>query len=207
MIFDENSVIPCKLPEACVQVWKLGPIPIITIQSSLIPPFRARHLCRFYQRSSESGIADANDKWTRKFFINVKNYDQRSLKRYWHSRLPLLSDNQNQRIANSWKIEDIIRWSWSKLEMKVSFTSCPKIPLTKKVLDLRPHLSCFPTHESIVYLWKGFIYQILKYVKFLCLGLYQRLGGLVTFIFFYNHKSRNHTFGAIVNLDYEWTVK
>ena len=47
---------------------------------------------------------------------------------------------------------------------KLSFTSCPKIPMTKKVLCLRPHLSSFPTHESIVYLRKGFIKYLLKYV-------------------------------------------
>ena len=97
-----------------------------------------------------------------------------------HPRLPLQSDNQNLKIANSWKIEDIIG-SWSKLGMKLSFTSCPKIPMTKKVLGLRPHLSCFPTHESIVYLRKGFIKYLLKYVKqFLWDGFYQELRGVLS---------------------------
>ena len=172
-------MIPSQPPGACVQVWKLGPIPIITIQSRLIPPSppsKARHLCRFYLRSSTSGNpalpelgAESNDKWSRELnFINVRNYDQRSLNRYWHSPSATFTVRQskpkNCQFMKNWRYHQMNR-SWSKLGMKLSFTSCPKIPMTKKVLELRPHLSCFSTHESIVYLRKGFIKYLLKYVK------------------------------------------
>ena len=92
LIIDEDSVIPSQLPGACVQVWKLGPIPIITIQSRLIPPplssASLQILSQIFkrQRSLPELGAESSDKWSRELnFINVRNYDQRSLNRYWHS--------------------------------------------------------------------------------------------------------------------------
>ena len=129
--------------------------------------------------------AESNDKWSRELnFINVRNYDQRSLNRYWHSLSATFTVRQskpkNCQFMKNWRYHQMNR-SWSKLGMKLSFTSCPKIPMTKKVLELRPHLSCFPTHESIVYLRKGFIKYLLKYVKqFLLAGFYQGLRGVLS---------------------------
>ena len=129
--------------------------------------------------------AESNDKWSRELnFINVRNYDQRSLNRYWHSLSATFTVRQskpkNCQFMKNWRYHQMNR-SWSKLGMKLSFTSCPKIPMTKKVLELRPHLSCFPTHESIVYLRKGFIKYLLKYVKqFLSAGFYQGLRGVLS---------------------------
>ena len=92
LIIDETSVIPSQLPGACVQVWKLGPIPIITIQSRLIPPPLSSASLQILsqiskrQRSLPKLGAESNDKWSRELnFINVRNYYQRSLNRYWHS--------------------------------------------------------------------------------------------------------------------------
>ena len=188
LIIDETSVIPSQLPGACVQVWKLGPIPIITIQSRLIPPplssASLQILSQIFkrQRSLPKLGAESNDKWSRELnFINVRNYYQRSLNRYWHSPSATFrvrqSKPKNCQFMKNRRYHRMNR-SWSKLGMKLSFTSCPKIPMTKKVSDLRPHLSRFPTHESIVYLRKGFIKYLLKYVKqFLWLGFIKGWGG------------------------------
>ena len=191
LIIDETSVIPSQLPGACVQVWKLGPIPIITIQSRLIPPplssASLQILSQIFkrQRSLPKLGAESNDKWSRELnFINVRNYYQRSLNRYWHSPSATFrvrqSKPKNCQFMKNRRYHRMNR-SWSKLGMKLSFTSCPKIPMTKKVSDLRPHLSRFPTHESIVYLRKGFIKYLLKYVKqFLWAGFYQGLRGVLS---------------------------
>ena len=186
-----DTVIPSQQPGAWVQVWKLGPIPIITIQSGLIPPplssASLQILSQIFkrQRSLPELGAEPNDKWSRELnFINVRNYDQRSLNRYWHSPSATFtirqSEPKNCQFMKNWRYHQMNR-SWSKLGMKLSSTSCPKIPMTKKVLELRPHLSCFSTHESIVYLRKGFIKYLLKYVKqFLWARFYLGLRGVLS---------------------------
>ena len=199
-------MIPSQLPGACVQVWKLGPIPIITIQSSLIPPplssASLQILSQIFkrQRSLPELGAESSDKWSRELnFINVRNYDQRSLNRYWHSPSATFTVRQskpkNCQFMKNWRYHRIM----VKIGHETIFYILSKNSNDKKGFRFEASLIMLPDTWKHCLSPKRFYQISLKICKAVFVGwvLSRVEGGLVTLTSVHCHEIILHTLASI----------